>query len=43
MTYTMLYVRQLNCFVMFIWDLGPLTECVNPTSEDMKPHIILTE
>jgi len=24
MTYTTLYVRQLNCFVMFIWDLGPV-------------------
>ena len=23
MTYTMLYVRQLNCLVMFICDLGP--------------------
>ena len=22
--YTMLYVRQLNCFLMFIWDLGPV-------------------
>ena len=25
MTYTVLYVRQFNCFVMFIWDLGPAT------------------
>ena len=25
MTYVMLYVRQMNCFVMFIWDIGPVT------------------
>ena len=24
-TYAMLYVMQLNIFVMFIWDLGPVT------------------
>ena len=25
MTYTVLYVRQFNCFMTFIWDLGPAT------------------
>ena len=35
MTYTVLYVRQLNCFVMFIWDLGPLTLVL----VQMKGHV----
>ena len=30
MTYTMLYFRQLNCSVMFIWDLIPITLVLVP-------------
>ena len=33
--YTMLYVRQLNCFVMFIWDLTP----VRLVLVQMKGHV----
>ena len=31
----MLYVRQLNCFVVFIWDLGPVTLVL----VQMKAHV----